>query len=659
MIGKKSIKYMLIAIAVIGLFVFIKASAINENVIAVDSEFCDMVLEEYGPRESGIEIRIDVDNVAPGKKLSTFEYCKYEEDDCDDNSSWHDLNGYADNYISSFANSVGTHDMTFFLMVPNAKQRVRAVFEDFEAMNISYAAFKLSTDDEGKYRDIYVDKARVLGNYENDFTDIVTGYLGGDIILPHGCTDNGCLLKVTMDDADYDSIMARLNAENAREFAEHKEFLEVGQMNNHLSDYNLAGDTLEIYKVNNELYIESNGGTKSFYLIVSKFFYEKNRSDFVVGDNKNRILAEDYLGLNYSVDRKYFDEGNNYGFLSFNDFNDYKQETTIFYGTPVIQFVVDGAIAPALAAGGSAAGMGHLNKVYNNIVSLDNDNYPINNSFELTINSFYNPDYIVPISLKNGNTVVQNIELNLSRFAFGGNAGNVLLVDGDGINCRRLDAHPNCEEGNIYVSTSYRGLYDTFYGTGNSRTIDTYEISHQQQGIVGNANSNRTVYERNQAFNPWAVAIFYHDDEVVATKSFNLGELVKVEGYTEDVITESMINGVAQDFNGNPINDYDSSIYLPANGGDGLFGYGLGYEQPMNKIKYFDESTYHGANIDFPIILASKEDILSNNINRIALFLTNGELKSDEDNFPELTYGVGEGKIFEIDGRVFEELGGN
>ena len=58
------------------------------------------------------------------------------------------------------------------------------------------------------------------------------------------------------------------------------------------------------------------------------------------------------------------------------------------------------------------------------------------------------------------------------------------------------------------------------------------------------------------------------------------------------------------------------------------------------------------------ILFHSLIQFIDNNINRIALFLTNGELKSDEENFPELTYGVGEGKIFEVDGRIFEELGG-
>ena len=113
-----------------------------------------------------------------------------------------------------------------------------------------------------------------------------------------------------------------------------------------------------------------------------------------------------------------------------------------------------------------------------------------------------------------------------------------------------------------------------------------------------------------------------------------------------------MVNGVAVDFNNQPINDYDSSQYT-------YFGYGLGYEKSVNSIKYFGENNYRDGRLEHTLILASKEEIIDNEINRIALFLTNGELKSDEANFPELTYGVGEGKIFEVDHRTFDRLGGN
>ena len=648
MIKKKNIKFMLIAVAVIGLCVFIKASAINEFVIPVESEFCDMRVEEYNNHDGYREISVFVNDITAGKRFSTFEYCEYDEEH-DTCGEWQDVNGYQDNYASSFVNSVGSDDMFFNLKVPDTKVKFRAVFEDFEPMDISYALF----NDEDLVEYNYVDKAKSLDNYTLPFAPIITGYRGGDIVLPSDCTDRGCLLKVTMSSDAYDAYNDRLTAENNRPNAETKELVDVASMNNHLDEIGLYGDSLAIYKVgedpeHQQIYYESDNSTTSFYLVVSKYFYGKNRSEFVVGDNKNRILSEDYIGLKYKVDRKYFDEGNNYGFLTFNDYNDYKQEATIFYGTPLVQFEVDDYITPV----GTQVNVGELKYSYNSIVSRDN-RFPINNNFELSIDSFYEQDYVVPMTLK-GDHGDRDIELNFSRFAFGGNAGGILPVDGNGVNCRDAGANPDCREGNIYASTQYRGLFDTFYSTGNSTQKDVFEISMQHQGLTADAATNVTVYERNLDFNPWAVAIFYHDDQVVATKSFDLGELVKVEGISDVVIPNSAMVG-AKTFGGDPFGDYDSDYYVQ-NGY--LFGYGLGFEQSMNTIKYFSEGSYN-TNIEQTLILASKEDILNNNINRIALFLTNGELKSDENNFPELTYGVGEGKIFEVDGRTFEELGGN
>ena len=88
-----------------------------------------------------------------------------------------------------------------------------------------------------------------------------------------------------------------------------------------------------------------------------------------------------------------------------------------------------------------------------------------------------------------------------------------------------------------------------------------------------------------------------------------------------------------------------------------IYAYGLGYEIPINKVKYFYERNYFDGNLNHTLIIASKKELEDNNINRVALFLTNGELTSEEENFPELTYGVGEGKIFEIDHRTFDRMG--
>lgn len=648
----KGKKVIVMFFCIIGLFIITGVCADNPNVVVVDSENCRIEVIDNGDRGESREIMLNINDVKAGKRLDKFFYC-LDTSDCDDEANWVDIETYGENQkVTAFQNSVGTNDMTFEFMVPVEKIKLKAEFVDFEPMNITYSKFKLSTNDPNEYADIYDSGSKDLNNYEETFNDLVIGYRGGDIILPDDCTSNGCILKITLSSSDYQAIIDRLDYFNNDVNPDMDEytFLDLASMFNHLDVDGYLVDSVYPYEVNNNLYIESGENTKSFYLIVNKFFNYNNRSNLIIGDNKNRILSEDYIGLGYVVDRKYFDEAD--GFLTFNSFNNYTQTATLFYGAPKVQLVVDGVREVALTNEGNSDGMGTLKNVYNNIVSKDNTKYPISDSFELTIKSFYEQEYIVPIVLKNGDTTVKEVTLNLSRFAFGGNAGGLLIVDSEGNNCRDPRVNQNCHEGNYYISTEYRGLVDTFYTDGTTTTIDSFEISNQRQGLIGDFINNQTVYKRNEDFNPWAVAIFYHDDMVVTTRSFNLGELVTTEGFSEDPIENSMVNGIARNWNGDVINDYDKSDFS-------FYKYGLGFEKSINSIKYFNENDYRGGKINYTLILASKEEIIDNDITRIALFLTNGELKSDEANFPELTYGVGEGKIFEVDNRTFDRFGGN
>ena len=656
-------RIILSCLSIIILFVIIKVSALDANFEVYETPYCDLQISDNGTRfvnENEVEVEkreisVTVNDISPGKRIAGLKYC-FKSANCEAENNWHDVNSYDEsNTFSSLSNSVGSNDIFADLLVPKDKINIRADFEDFEPMDISFAEYKLTPEEnapEDRIYDIYHDGIKNLSNYDETFIPIVTGYKGGDIILPNDCTKNGCLLKVTFKTADYNNIINRLNYfnHNMNMDMEDKPFVDLASMNNHID--NLPIDTAIILtNERNETIIDNKDDKTSIYLIINKFFDRKNRTDFIIGDNKNRILSEDYLGLKYQVDRKYFDEGNNYGFLTFNDYNDYIQEATIFYGTPRIQLMVDSAIPVSLTETGNQDGMGRLKNVYTKIISEDQIDYPIDNNYQLTIKSFYEPDYRVPIILKdNDDKTIHKITLNLSRFAFGGNAGGLLLVDDQGINCRQQWNNPQCREDNIYVSTTYRGLYDTFYSNGEHNTYDIFTISNQRGTITGDFR-NETVYKRNKNFNPWAVAIFYNNENVIATRSFNLGELVKIEGYSKDVIANEDVNNIARTFGGELITDYNSANYT-------LFGYGLGYEKPINSIEYFNERTYESDHIEYQLILASKQEILDNNITRIALFLTNGELKDDDAEFPELTYGVGEGKIFEIDGRVFEELGG-
>ena len=642
---KKKIIFLSIIVLMFGIFIHFNSTSVKAD-DPVDLSYntnCDITLYDLmlNHENTARNININVSNIAPGKRITDIVYC-LKSDDCTNDANWHSFKSFDNSNpeVSALGNGVGSNvDLSYWFLGPVEDIYVKAIFEDFEPMNIEYALY------EGNE---YTSSTLNLNNYAS-YNPLITGYMGGDIILPADCLNNGCALKFTLTDADYNAYINRITYYNEHISQDHdnKKFLALSEMFNHL--YTVGSDSIkplyQDYSVpmgQEELVLEHDdiNNTTSFYIFVNKYFSENNRADFAVGDNNNRILAEEYIGLNYKVDRKYFDEGSNYGFLSFNEFNNYEREAILFYGVPKIKFSVD-EIKPVVLTPTGEAHMGTIKYPYDTIESADNTNYPINNNYELTITSFYNPEYVVPIVLKNGNTKVIDATLTLSRFAF----GEIIVVDSEGNNCNDGRVNQNCSVNNAYASAEYRGLYDTFYSNGTPVHIDNaLEISRQSNGIEVVERDNITAIARNLDFNPWAVAIFYSGDKVVGTKSFDLGEIVKIEGYSDIPIEE----GVASQYiaNYNPDN-YDA------------YGYGLGYEIPIKNVKYFKEENYNRSNLNATLILASKQEIEENNVTRIALFLTNGDIKDDEANFPELKYGVGEGKIYEIDHRTFDRVGGN
>lgn len=656
---KFKLAFLICIIVIVGVIVLKSAKADLQSVDTSEEPYADILVAINGPIDNEkAEIRADIDNLPSGKRVNDVLYCKVS-DNC---AEWKSLKAYdSQNRIDGYVNNVGNNDMSIDLIVPNEDIKIKIDYVDFEPMNISYAKYNLSTTDENRISEIYNDKAKDPTNYDvNNFVDIVTGYVGGDIILPKGCTDNGCLLKVTLASSDFDNYQARLDENNNREFAEIHELVDLASMFNHLQT--IGTDTAMVYKNDNGDVVideDSVNNTKSIYIYINKYFNETNMTAFVFGDNKNRILSEDYVGVDYKLDnnRKYFDEKGNFGDLTFNEFNNYTASAELFYGVKHINFIVDKQKSIVLAAGGDASGMGQLKYPYTKIESKDNDKYPVDNNFRLTINSFYEPEYNVGLVLKNdSNEVVKEITISLNRFAFGGNAGSLLVVDGNGINCKRQEDHPNCTGDNMAVSTDYRGLVDTFY-TDGTMLADQAVLAIARFGNQDTADidSLYNLYARNKDFNPWATAIYYSGNTIVATRSFDLGEVIKFEGFNRNVIDQAdLIDNFFKMGSNERVkaSDFEGKSYS-------IFGYGNGFDIPMKDIEWFDERTYNEGIIEQQLILATRKEINDNNITKIALFLTNGELKSDEANFPELTYGVGEGKIFFVDDEMFREVEGN
>lgn len=659
---KKISRVLLIIICLFITTLIITVKANNSSITIVESEDYVISIENDWETNDPISVAVAVDNIKAGKRISDILYCE-KTDNCTSDSNWHTLRTYGNNdrlfdennELSGFFNSVGSYQMFFEIDIPHTNINLKAETVDLEPMDISYSLYETNNPDEDI--DDYYDRFEDLNSYSDTYSPLVTGYKGGDIVLPDTCTNKGCVLKFTMSTEDYNAIMARLNYfnQNLNGDMSSKKFLDLAMMFNHTEYGDTAmplisdGNYFDMVNEDWTLRVDTVGSNKVFYVLVSKLIGDHDAFNLQIGENSTRVLTTNYIGLHYRIDRKYFDEGGNFGFLYFNNKNNYSNSIEMFYGTPSIQLIVDERV-PAVC---TSSNMPNLLHEYNKIVSKDNTNYPISNSNVLTINSFYNPEYVVPIELKNGNTHVQDINLTLSRFAFGGNAGGLLVVDNEANNCMDNRVNQNCTADNLYVSTSYRGLYDTFYSTGSTTTLHrVFELRNVNNKMDSGERNNMLVYNRNLDFTPWAIAIFYSGDTVVGTKSFDLGNLLKVEGISEDEIPANTINGHA--YHGDElVTNYNPEDY------NGFF-YGLGYEKSMNDIKYFDESTYNSRNIELPLVLASREDIEANHITRINLFLTNGELNKSENNFPELKYGVGEGKEFYIGNDTFDRiLGGN
>ncbi|MDO4996863.1 MAG: hypothetical protein Q4E69_06755 [Bacilli bacterium] len=660
---KKAIKNLLLVVIcafIVTLIISVKAN--NEGIVVINNDDYTIRVENDRKTNTPFPAAIAVEKVKAGKRISDILYCEKSQD-CTDDSNWQSLRTVGNNSqlfdtnneLSNFINSTGSDTMFFDIDVPHSNINVKATTTDLEPMGISYSLYE--TDNNNENEDDYFQRARDLNNYSNTYSPLATGYRGGDIVLPDTCTNNGCVLKFTVDATDYQNMINRLNYFNQEVNGDMnaKKLVDLQMMFNHTDHGETAipiisdGDYFNTVNEQWTLRVDTEGTNKVFYIVVTKFINEHDAFNIQIAENKSRVLTRNYIGLHYKIDSKYFDEGGNFGFLYFNNTNNYSNSIEMFYGTPTIQLIVD-ELVPAVT---TSSNMPTLLHTYNKIVSKDNTNYPISNSFVLTINSFYNPEYVIPIELKNGNTHVQDINLTLSRFAFGGNAGGLLVVDDQANNCMDSRVNQNCTADNLYVSTSYRGLFDTFYSDGTTTQLDNvFELRNVDNKMDSAENTNMIVYNRNLDFTPWAIAIFYSGDTVVGTKSFNLGELLKVEGITDEAIPANTINGHA--YHGNElVTNYNPENY------DGFF-YGFGYEKSMNEVKYFDESTYNGRNISLPLVLASKEDIESNHVTRINLFLTNGELNKDENNFPELKYGVGEGKEYFVGDDLFDRvLGGN
>ena len=563
-----------------------------------------------------IHLRI---NVKPGKRLIGLSY-GLSSDDPEEYTQvpLEELHSYANIHVKEVNLDLPIDDSTILF-----------TFEDYEPATISYAKYLGDDYNESATMD--------QTSYEQNWTTILTNYKGGDVILPTGCTDNGCMLQIEYDSASCDAIQARLDNHNngANEWDQWKWF---GDSSDHIDRPYAMAQPLQYAG-----FVSGDYGCK-VTAIVNKYFTDFGIQAFTIADNQNEIMSSDFIGATVESSTGKFDDSiAEDGYMYFTEHNNYTKESSIFYG--VNELYTTFYSPRPLNADIETNNMGTL--IYEpDRVEVDNDDYEVTwddeaNKATVKINSYYEQEYKLDLKLVKHDEVLKTIHLILNRFAFAGNAGQLSLVDENNNPC------PSNNNENCYYSTQYRGEPDVFYTTGETRPLNYFEWSIQSNGLNAGAVPTETVYEANKDFHPWAIAMYYNsDDEIVKTKSFDLNE-IKIGGITNDIsIPEDEINGLAwnNEIQGY-VTGYNSSNFE-------YFHHGLGKEIAIRYIDYYTRNSYENVRIFETLKLIKKTEAQELGVTKISLFLANGQLTDGDEAFPELTYGVGQGKIFEIDERM-------
>ena len=115
---------------------------------------------------------------------------------------------------------------------------------------------------------------------------------------------------------------------------------------------------------------------------------------------------------------------------------------------------------------------------------------------------------------------------------------------------------------------------------------------------------------------------------IVETKVIDLNKETKTSGYVSKNKFTSLYDGYT--FNTEINKDY---VFFDYNN-----------RLTIDNISYFSEQL--DEQIMHPLLLIRKDEAENKGIEKIGIFLVNGEV--EKDSIPSLTYGVGEGRIMQI-----------
>lgn len=509
------------------------------------------------------------------------------------------------------------------------KVQVNYTVSEKKPIDITY--FNYLSDDDSN------DAIENPANYDMDHEHVlVSGYKDGDIILPDDCMEKGCVLKFSFDnEADYNEYKSHKITEEDQSWfwADGFIFDEHDQTRTLIADENSCIEDSQ----NNEYVC---------YVTVTKKFSEVGNSPLYIGYTKTNIFAPNVTALKVHLDVENFSDvlhETGREMLTFTPDNK-EINLEVFYGTKKIYLE---QVTPKSIVSTGEQHLGSL-KTFDNVTGSGFAYTMSYNSLMKTaiinINSYYQDKLELEFNLSKNNEDILSgkAKIRLDRFAFGGNGGQLLEVDSMGRNCHEGSNGNTCNEG-VYYSTQYRGIYSFMYVTEEDQetpaTIDDEDFYDDFESEVNNlvlraVGAPNDAHRRNKEFNPHAVALYYDEnDEIIFTRDFDLN----AEIYKGGIISKDSFD----ELYGNATISGDTTVmnrdYVRIDR----------YDAPLIKyIEYFtgnlDESIMHN------LVLISKDEVEENHIKKIALFLVNGEI--EDDDIPELTYGLGEGRIMEIRG---------
>ena len=181
------------------LVIALKANAQVDGVEIIPSEYASIEVTQNGSDGGKRDLVVYLNNISPGKRITDIKFC-IVENDCDSESNWMSTYAYDNSamQVHEFDRGIGDDQMAFWVKAPDENIKIKVDFTDFEPMNISYSKYLLH-----EVNSYSGDQLNNFNNYENEFAPLINGYIGGDIVLPSDCLANGCVLKMTLSNENY------------------------------------------------------------------------------------------------------------------------------------------------------------------------------------------------------------------------------------------------------------------------------------------------------------------------------------------------------------------------------------------------------------------------------------------------------------------------